>query len=381
MARIIAHFDLDAFFVSVECLLNPSLKGLPLIVGGNSDRGVVAACSYEARRFGVHSAMAMKKARQLCPHATIIPGTRHEYSKYSRLVTEIIRSRAPVVEKASIDEFYLDLTGMDKFHKPFQWTLDLRELIIKETGLPISFGLASNKLVAKIATGESKPNGYLHIPTGKEKDFLDPLAVDKIPGVGEQSRKILHDLNIFTIGDISRQPVALLEHHLGKWGAELYRKSFGKHDSEVVPYQESKSVSSENTFDADISDLPFLMDELTRMTEKIAFTLRQDHKTAGCVTVKIKYFNFETSTRQKSITFTNYDDELISHARELFNQLYRKGTPVRLLGVRFSELTSEAVQGSLFENFDKKAELYKAIDEVKNRFGKNSLGKAKRKST
>lgn len=381
MARIIAHFDLDAFFVSVECLLNPSLKGLPLIVGGNTDRGVVAACSYEARKFGVHSAMAIRKAKLLCPQAVIIPGSRGEYSKYSRVVTEIIRSRAPLVEKASIDEFYLDLSGMEKFFKPFQWTLDLRELIIKETGLPISFGLASNKMVAKIATGESKPNGYLHVPAGKEKAFLEPLPVGKIPGVGEQSRDILHALNIFTIGDISRQPIALLEHHLGKWGGELHRKSHGLHDSEVIPYQESKSVSSENTFDTDIADQLFLLDEITRMTEKVAFSLRQDHKMAGCIAVKIRYHNFETNTKQRAITYSNYDDELISNARELFNQLYKKGTPVRLLGVRLSELTNEAVQTNLFENLDKKAELYKAIDDVKNRFGRNSLGKAKRKST
>src|SRR6201991_2320080 len=179
--RYIAHFDLDAFFVSVECLNDPSLKGKPLLVGGHSERGVVAACSYEARKFGIHSAMPMKTAMRLCPHATVVGNARGEYSKYSRWVTEIISEKAPLFEKASIDEFYLDLTGMDRFFQPYQWTIDLRQEIIDKTGLPISFGLAANKMVAKIAANEAKPNGYLHISFGREKEFLAALKVNKIP--------------------------------------------------------------------------------------------------------------------------------------------------------------------------------------------------------
>src|SRR6478735_3602928 len=233
--RIIAHFDLDAFFVSVECLNDPSLKGLPLIVGGR-ERGVVAACSYEARKFGIHSAMPMKTALRLCPHATIVKGTRGEYSRYSRWVTQIIASQAPLFEKASIDEFYLDLTGMDKFFNPLQWTIDLRQQIIDETKLPISFGLASNKMMAKIATNEAKPNGYLQIPFGKEKEFLAPMAVNKIPGVGDHTYEVLKVMGIFKIKDISERTSEELEERLGKWGIDLWQKSQGIHNGEVSAY-------------------------------------------------------------------------------------------------------------------------------------------------
>ena len=201
--RYIAHFDLDSFFVSVEVLKEPSLKGKAVLVGGHSERGVVAACSYEARKFGIHSAMPMKTAMKLCPHAIVVSGSRGDYSRYSRLVTEIIAAKAPLFEKASIDEFYIDLTGMDKYFKPFQWTIDLRQEIIINTGLPISFALASNKLVAKIATDMAKPNGYIHITAGEEKAFLAPLTVNKIPGVGEHTYQTLLGLNIKTINDIS----------------------------------------------------------------------------------------------------------------------------------------------------------------------------------
>jgi DNA polymerase IV len=375
-SRTIAHFDLDAFFVSVECLNDPSLKGKPLLVGGHSERGVVAACSYEARKYGIHSAMPMKTALRLCPHATVIGGTRGEYSKYSRWVTEIIAARAPVLEKASIDEFYLDLTGMERFHDPYQWTIALREEVIRETRLPISFGLASNKMVAKIATDEAKPNGYLHIPAGREKEFLAPLRVNKIPGVGDQTAQALQELGIVTIRDLGEHPIKELERRLGKYGVELWNKAQGIHEGEVIAYHESKSISTENTFQENKTDLNFLMSELVRMTERVAYELRQDNKTAGCVAVKIRYPDFETTSRQVTIPYTFYDDELIAKAKELFHKLYRKGHAIRLLGVRLSELTGEAVQTNLFENIKKKTELYKAIDDLKNRFGKDSITKA-----
>jgi DNA polymerase-4 len=374
--RTIAHFDLDAFFVSVECLLDPSLKGLPLLVGGHSERGVVAACSYEARKFGIHSAMSMKQATRLCPHATVVGGQRNEYSKYSRIVTSIISSKAPVTEKASIDEFYIELTGMERFFDPYQWTIDLRQQVIAETGLPISFAMASNKMVAKIATDEAKPNGYIQVPPGMEQAFLAPLKVNKIPGVGSQTHIVLQSMGIQTIRDLSLHPVEELEERLGKWGIELHRKSLGLHDGEVIPYQEAKSVSTENTFDSDVTDIDFIMNELVRMTEKIAFELRQDNKMAGCIAVKLKYADFETTTRQTTIAYTFYDDELIPVAKELFHKLYKKGKSIRLLGVRLTELTNEAVQTNLFSNVGKKTELYKAIDELKNRFGKSSITKA-----
>jgi DNA polymerase IV len=373
--RIIAHFDLDSFFVSVEILNNPSLKGKPVIVGGR-ERGVVAACSYEARKFGIHSAMPSKKALQLCPHVIVVKGTRGEYSRYSRWVTDIIASKAPLFEKASIDEFYLDLTGMDKFFNPLQWTIDLRKQIMDETGLPISFGLASNKMIAKMATNEAKPNGYLQIPFGKEKEFLAPLAVDKIPGVGDQTFEVLKAMGIKTIDDIATHSKEELESYLGKWGIDLWNKSQGIHTSKVSQYHEAKSVSSENTFDENKTDMNFLMSELVRLTERIAYELRQDGKVAGCVAVKIRYPDFETTSRQTTIPYTCADDEIIPVAKELFSKLYKKGMPVRLLGVRLSELTNDAIQTNLFSDTNRKTNLYKAIDDVKNRFGKATLKRA-----
>jgi len=373
--RIIAHFDLDSFFVSVEILNDPSLKGKPVYVGG-TERGVVAACSYEARKFGIHSGMPSAKARQLCPQAIAVKGTRGEYSRYSRWVTQIIADKAPLFEKASVDEFYLDLTGMEKFFNPLQWTIDLRQQIIKETGLPISFGLASNKMMAKIATNEAKPNGYLQVPFGKEKEFLAPLAVNKIPGVGDHTWEVLKAIGIRTIEDVSLRTPEELEERLGKWGYDLWQKSQGIHNSEVVQYHEAKSVSSENTFDENKTDMKFLMSEVVRLSEKIAFELRQDGKLAGCIAIKIRYPDFETTSRQTTVPFTCADDEIIPVAKDLFHKLYRKGHPVRLLGVRLSELTNEGVQTSLFDDMARKSDLYKAIDDVKNRFGKVKLKRA-----
>lgn len=373
--RIIAHFDLDSFFVSVEILNNPSLKGKPVIVGGR-ERGVVAACSYEARKFGIHSGMPSKKALQLCPQLIVSNNSRADYSRYSRWVTQIIAAKAPLFEKASVDEFYIDLTGMEKFFNPLQWTIDLRQEIIDETHLPISFGLASNKMVAKIATNEAKPNGYLQVPFGKEKEFLAPLAVNKIPGVGDHTHEILRSMGIVTIEDISKRTPEELEERLGKWGADLWQKSQGIHNREVSQYHEAKSVSSENTFNENKTDMRFLKSELVRLTEKIAFELRQDGKVTGCVAVKIRYQDFETVSRQTTVPYTCADDEIIPVVKELFDKLYRKGEPVRLLGVRLSELTNDAIQTNLFDDVERKSNLYKAIDNVKNRFGKNSLTRA-----
>jgi len=373
--RIIAHFDLDSFFVSMEVLNNPSLKGKPVIVGGK-ERGVVAACSYEARKFGIHSAMPSKKAFQLCPQAIVISGTYAEYSKYSRWVTEIIASKAPLFEKASVDEFYLDLTGMDKFFDPLQWTIDLRKQIMDETGLPISFGLASNKMMAKIATNAAKPNGYLQIPFGKEKEFLAPLSVDTIPGVGDQTFEVLKSMGIKTINDVNLRTPEELEARLGKWGIDLWQKSNGVHTREVTQYHESKSISSESTFHENTTNVEFLLSEIVRMTEKIAFELRQDGKVAGCVAIKLRYPDFETTTKQTTIPYTCADDEIIPVVKDLFKKSYRKGAAIRLLGVRLSELTNDAIQTNLFDDTASKSDLYKAIDDVKNKFGKSKLKRA-----
>ena len=377
LQKIIAHFDLDTFFVSVERLNDASLIGKPVIVGGTRERGVVSTCSYETRVYGVHSGMSMKRALQLCPQAIVLSGSRGEYSRYSRWVTDIIASRAPLFEKASIDEFYLDLIGMDRFFDPLKWTVELREQIINETGLPISFAIASNKLVAKIATDQAKPNNYIFVPLGQEKEFLAPLRVNKIPGVGEHAYHLLLDLGIETIRDLQQANSVMLEQHLGKHGGDLWRRAHGISNSVVAAYHEAKSVSSENTFQENRSDMAFLESEIVRLTEKIAHELRQDDKMAGCIAVKIRYPDFETQQRQATIPYTCYDDELIAHAKDLFHQLYRNGKPVRLLGVKLSELTGEALQTNLFNDVQKKTDLYKAIDDVKNRYGKQMLTKAR----
>ncbi len=374
--HIIAHFDLDSFFVSVECLNDPSLKGKPVIVGGHNERGVVAACSYEARKFGIHSAMPMKAAMRLCKQAIVVSGTYSEYGRYSKWVTDIFASKAPLFEKASIDEFYLDLTGMDKFFDPLQWTMELRQHIIDETGLPISFGLANNKMVAKIATNEAKPNGFLQVPFGKEREFLSPLDVNKIPGIGEQTEQVLLYMGIKKIADIHRHSQKELEEKLGKWGVDLWNKSHGIHTSKITPYHEAKSISTENTFHENITDTKYIMSELVRMTEKISYELRQDGKVSGCIAVKIRYPDFETTSRQTSVPCTAADDEIIPVVKNLFNKLYKKGNPIRLLGVRLSDLSNEAIQTNIFSNAEKKKTLYSAIDNVKNRFGKLSVHRA-----
>ena len=375
--RYITHFDLDSFFVSVEALKNPELKGKAVIVGGHNERGVVAACSYEARKFGIHSAMSMKKAMQLCPHAIVLSGSRGDYSKYSRWVTEIIALKAPLFEKASIDEFYLDLTGMDKYFDPYKWSIDLRQHIIDTTELPISFGLASNKMIAKIATNEAKPNGYLQVMPGYEKEFLSSLKVSKIPGVGQQTQQTLASLGITYIRDIDTAGLRLLEQSLGNYGAELWNKSQGLHEGAVVQYHEAKSISTENTFEANTNDTVFLMAELVRMIDKISYDLRKEEKLAGCISVKMRYVDFTTFSKQTTIDYTLRDDEMIPVAKDLFNKLYDINKPVRLLGVRLSELTNHPVQTSLFDDAQKKSNLYKAIDDVKDKFGKTALKKAR----
>jgi DNA polymerase IV len=373
--RHIAHFDLDSFFVSVEIINNPSLKGKPVLVGGY-ERGVVAACSYEARKFGIHSAMPMKKALQLCPHAIVTSSSRGDYSKYSRRVTEIIASKVPLFEKASIDEFYIDLTGMDKFFGVSKYARELREQITKETGLPISCGLSSARFISKMATNEAKPNGFLEIPHGKEKDFLWPLGIEKINGVGKQTEIQLKNLGLYKIEDIAKTPLEVLERYVGKWGKSLWQKAHGIGSVEIATDWEQKSMSHENTFDKDYTDIKFLHSELVRLTEKTAYSLREDEVMTGCVTIKIRYSDFETMSRQETIDYTALDDLLIAKVKDLFNKSYQKGRPVRLLGVRFSQFIPFTMQMSLFDNKAEKLNLYKTVDEIKNQFGSNAITKA-----
>ncbi len=375
--RHIAHFDLDAFFVSVEQLKNSKLKGRPLIVGGTGDRGVVAACSYEARKFGVHSAMPIRMAMRLCPHVTIIRGDYEAYGKFSKLVTDVISDTVPLFEKSSIDEFYIDLTGMDKFYGSRQFTIELREKVMKESGLPISYGLASNKLISKVATNEVKPNGQIEIPFGDEKSFLSPLSIAKIPGVGKETAILLIKMGVETVKVLSEIPLEMLHNLLGKTGTDLWRKSNGIDETPVIPYHEAKSISTENTFQQDTIDMNFLYSELVRMTEKIAFQLREQNKLTGCITVKLRYSNFETFTKQASIPYTNADHVLLKVARELFTKLYERRMLIRLVGIRFTDLVTGTYQIDLYEDTQQKINYYKAIDSIKHRFGEQYLIRAR----
>jgi len=374
--RHIAHFDLDAFFVSVECLKDSRLKGRPLIVGGSSDRGVVAACSYEARKFGIHSAMPIRLARRLCPEALIIRGDMESYAKYSRLVTHILQDDAPLFEKASIDEFYIDMTGMDKYHGCSLFVEKLKKKVLVESGLPISYGLASNKLISKVATNEVKPNGQIEIPFGEEKNFLAPLKIGKLPGIGQENAGKLIRRGVETVRTLAAIPVEMMETLFGKTGIDLWRKANGLDDSPVIPYREQKSISTERTFQTDTIDLKFLHAELVRMTETIGFELRSQNKLTGCVTVKLRYSNFDTVVKQKTIDYTNADLLLLQTAQEIFEKLYDRRMLIRLLGIRFTRLVPGNYQIKLYEDTQENIRLYQSIDHIKKRFGEQSLMRA-----
>lgn len=369
MERNIIHLDLDAFFVAVERKRDRRLNGRPLIIGGSSRRGVVAACSYETRRFGVHSAMPMYLALQLCPDATVISGDVEAYSKESHDVTEIIAEDAPLFEKSSIDEFYIDASGMDRYFGAFRWAKELRQRIIRETALPISLALSVNKLVSKVATAEFKPNAEALIAAGTEKDFLAPLGVEKIPMIGKQTASFLYDMGVRTVQTLRDMPLPFLVSALGKNGRSLWNKARGEDSSPVVPYSEQKSISTECTFESDTIDVKRLKSVLIAMVEKIAFTLREQRKLASCITVKIRYANFDTETKQMHIPYTSSDHVLLRLALELFNKLYNRRMLIRLVGVRLSGLVHGNYQISLFDDTAENINLYQSIDHIKHRFG------------
>ena len=371
------HMDLDTFFVSVERLVNPSLEGKPVIVGGMGDRGVVSTCSYEARRFGVHSAMPMRMAKQLCSQAVFIRGDMELYSRYSRLVTEIIADSAPVYEKMSIDEHYIDLTGMDRFHDCQQWSHELRQKIMRETGLPISFGLSENKTVSKIATGEAKPNGELQVRPPMVHGFLDPLPVGKIPMAGVKTCALLRSMGVETIGVLRQLPQRAVEQVLGKSGTDIWKKANGYDSTPVCPYRERKSISKEYTFEQDTIDVTAIKQCLSRMVESLGFDLRSQHKLTGCVTVKIRYSNFDTHDMQQRIPYTAFDHVLHQTANGLFDRLYNRRLMIRLVGVRLSELVNGMPQLALFDDHIELTNLYAAMDKIKQRFGEQIIHRAK----
>jgi len=375
MQRSIVHMDLDTFFVSCERLIDSRLNGKPVLIGGTSDRGVVASCSYEARKFGVHSAMPMRMAKQLCPEAIILRGNTGIYTKYSQLVTDIIKDTVPLYEKSSIDEFYIDLTGMDRFFGCQQIASDLRSKIIRESGLPISFGLSLNKTVSKIATGEAKPNNEITILSGNEKAFLAPLSVRKIPSVGEKTYRTLCDLGVKKIASIQDMPMEIMQKVFGVNGVSIWKKANGIDTSPVVPYRERKSISTERTFDKDTIDVQKLEGLMTAMAENLVFQLRRGNKLTACITVKIRYSDFQTYTLQKQIPYSAADHLVLPIVLELFRKLYNRRMLVRLIGVRFSHLVEGGHQIGLFEN-PTTIKLYQAMDHIRERYGDRSIMRA-----
>lgn len=369
MNKAIVHIDLDTFFVSCERLEDSRLVGKPIMIGGTSDRGVVASCSYEARRFGVHSAMPMKLARQLCPEAIIIRGNSSTYTKYSHMVTEIIQEKSPLFEKSSIDEFYIDMTGMDKYFGCMQYATELRHKIIRETGLPISFGLSVNKTVSKVATGEAKPNNQLQIDYGEEKAFLAPLSVRKIPMVGQKTFQSLSQLGIKKIKTIQEMPIELMYNAFGKNGKVIWHKANGVDHTPIKPFHERKSISTERTFDKDTIDVEKLKTLISAMAENLAFQLRRGQKLTCTVTVKIRYADFQTQSMQCKIPYTSADHKLIPTCMELFKKLYNRRLRVRLIGVRFGDLVHGNYQIDLFEDSEKMIALYQAMDKIRDRYG------------
>ncbi|HMR43784.1 MAG TPA: DNA polymerase IV [Saprospiraceae bacterium] len=374
--RAILHLDLDCFFVSVECLHNPALKGKPVLIGGHSRRGVVASCSYEARVFGVHAAMPMMKALKLCPNAIVVKGRMDSYSEHSKMVKAVVKAEAPLFEQASIDEFNLDLTGMDKYFGAWKWSNELRQKIIKETGLPISMGLSSNKMVSKVAAGLAKPNGSRLVEAGAEKLFLAPLDIDKLPGIGRQTGKKLRYMGIHKIGALSELSLQFLQKKFGeKYGLWLHKKSNGVDDSPIVPFHLQKSMSKERTFHEDTLDADLLRNRLTRMVMDLTFELRRKKKMTGCIHIKVRYFDFDTYTQQRSIPFTSSDKILIRQAHELFDQLFCRRM-VRLLGVGFSHLIDGHHQMDLFDETLEDIRLMEALDKVRGQYGMSAVLRA-----
>ncbi|WP_426429946.1 DNA polymerase Y family protein [Winogradskyella sp. HB-48] len=376
MDKNILHLDLDTFFVSCERLIDRRLENRPLLVGGTGDRGVVAACSYETRPFGVHSGMSMKVARRLCPEAIVIRGNSSIYTKYSHLVTEIIKESVPVFEKASVDEFYADLSGMDKFYGCYKYASELRKRIIKESGLPISFGLSSNKIVSKVATGEAKPNNQLKIDNGFEKDFLAPLSIIKIPSVGTKTYQILRNLGVDTVKVVQEMPLEMMVSALGINGKTIWKRAQGIDNPPLVPFHERKSISTERTFDRDTIDIHVLKTTIFAMAENLAFQLRRGNKLAGTISVKIRYSDFNTYSKQIKIPYSSADHIIIPRVLELFEKLYQRRLLIRLVGVKISDIVSGHYQINLFDDTEEMISLYNAMDKVRMRYGELSIMRA-----
>jgi DNA polymerase IV len=378
--RTILHIDMDAFFVSVEQVRDPSLKGKPVIVGGDPDggRGVVAAASYEARKYGIHSAQPISRAKRLCPHAIFLRGTHGLYSEFSARIFDILDHYSPLVEPMSLDEAYVDLTGCERLHGPTTETaVRIHDAIQSQVGINASVGMATNKLMAKIASGMSKPNGFLRILPGHEAAFLAPLAIGRIPGIGPKSVEEFKRMGIHTVRDLAALPLELLEEVHGEWGHRLYQKARGISQSPVLKRDDTRSISRETTLEKDSADQAFLESKLSWLVEKAASQLREEGLLTRCISLKLRDSNFKTVTRSHTLTDATCEDHVIfDTVAGLFRKLFTHGTCVRLVGVALTSLTSgETPQMELFENLDAKQwqKLYQGIDRIRDKYGFRSI--------
>jgi DNA polymerase-4 len=387
MQRLICHLDMDAFFVSVEELFNPSLKGKPVIVGGQADqRGVVSAASYAARKFGVHSAMPLRTAARLCPQAIFVEGSLSRYREYSKKVFATLNRFSPQVEMASIDEAYLDLTGTARlWGPPLQAAHSLHEAIRRDTDLRCSLGLASSRLVAKVCSDQAKPNGMLYIIPGQEARFLAPLDIRRIPGVGKKGEASLQKLGIRRVGDLANLDDEFLATHFGKWGLALAGKARGEDagawfDSAVGENEQPKSISHEHTFNEDTADQTQLETALLKLSEMVAQRLRAHHLYSRTLQLKLRYEDFSTITRACTLDHaTQLDREIANQSVQLFRSSWDGKTPIRLLGVHAGSLQNVEGQMSLLEE-PKTARLRRAfssVDHIRGKYGETSISLAK----
>ncbi len=377
---VIFHLDLDAFFVSVERILDPSLEGKPVIVGGDpKGRGVVSACSYEARKYGLHSAMPMKQAYKLCPHGIYLHGSSGEYSKYSKEVKKILEQYAPLMEQASIDEFYMDFTGCEKIYGDFyNFALHIQKKIKETLKLPASIGIGSNKTIAKIASDFGKPMGITYVKQGTEKDFLAPLPVQTIPGVGKVTLKQLNKKGIHLIKDLQTYTEDQLIAIFGNFGKVLWRKANGKGKESLTVEHERKSISKERTFSEDVVEKEILEKMLFTLTGKVCQKLREKGWKSSTVSIKLRYSDFTTLTRAKTIIPTDDDKEVFTVVDELFRKEFKESIPVRLIGVHLTNFTPAEIQTSLFEEENlKRKKMLDAVSKIRSKhgYGKIDVGK------
>jgi len=381
--RTVFHVDMDAFFVSVEELYDPSLKGKPVVVGGQCDeRGVVSAASYEARKFGVHSAMPLRTAAKLCPQAIFVDGHPDRYRQCSEKVYEVLKSFSPQVEMVSIDEAYLDMTGTERLHGPPLLTADkLHRRMKQSTDLNCSIGIGVSRLIAKVCSGKAKPHGVFYVVPGQEAKFLAPLNVRDIPGVGEVTQKKLKALGIHTISDISTRDDSFLKEHLGKWGLDLAGKARGEDsgawfEGEIGAHETAKSISHEHTYNNDTANPEHIEATLMRLSEMVARRLREQGFYARTLQLKLRYHDFITVTRARSLDApTQLDHEIFYCIRALFQNNWKKGIAVRLLGVQASSFEPASAQGDLLEGHAhfKWGQALSAVDKLRDKFGESSI--------